>query len=57
MGMSTHEREKPAILAPKRVKELPDFEEVMIDEANDMKSIRYDFSLRKIFTNQIAVGF
>ena len=43
--MSAHERKQAAVLAAVRIDGLPDFEEVMIDEADDVKAVGDDLGI------------
>ena len=54
--MPVHQRQQSSIFSPQRVDGLPEFEEMMIDEANDVETISHDFGIGEIFASQVAVG-
>ena len=55
--MSTHERQKSSVFSARRVQLLPDFEEVVVDESDNVKAIGDDLGVWEETTCDPAVGF
>src|ERR1700760_1905917 len=53
--MAADERDQTATLAPYRIEFFPASEEVMIDDADHVETVRHDLGLGKVFADQRTV--
>ena len=55
--VAAHETEQPAILSAHRIVLLPQPEEVLIDQADDVVAIGDDLGVGEVLEHDLAVGF
>ena len=55
--MTSHKADQATVLATFRIVLLPDLQEVLVDQANDMESVGHDGRVGEVLPGDTPVGF